>query len=119
MAMYEAGYGSSSRLYERAASQLGMTPATYRRGGQATDIRYTVADCPLGRLLLAGTERGICAVRLGDAGEALEAGLAPRAIDGRPFGAQDPGLSTAVPSELLEQSRHPPPQENRPSSAWM
>jgi AraC family transcriptional regulator of adaptative response/methylated-DNA-[protein]-cysteine methyltransferase len=76
MAMYEAGYGSSSRLYERAASQLGMTPATYQRGGQATHIRYTVADCPLGRLLLAGTERGICAVRLGNAGEALEAGLA-------------------------------------------
>jgi AraC family transcriptional regulator of adaptative response/methylated-DNA-[protein]-cysteine methyltransferase len=75
MAMVEAGYGSSSRLYERAASQLGMTPATYRRGGRAMHIRYTCADCPLGRLLLGGTERGICAVYLGDRDDKLEAEL--------------------------------------------
>src|SRR5438876_4161426 len=48
MALYEVGYGSSSRLYERASAQLGMTPATYRRGGRAVGIRYTVAACPLG-----------------------------------------------------------------------
>jgi AraC family transcriptional regulator of adaptative response/methylated-DNA-[protein]-cysteine methyltransferase len=66
MAMLEAGYGSSSRLYERASAQLGMTPGTYQRGGAAMQIHYTVAACPLGRLLLAGTERGICAVYLGD-----------------------------------------------------
>ncbi len=76
MAMIEAGYGSSSRLYERASSQLGMTPATYRRGGPATTIRYTLADCALGRLLLAGTERGICAVYLGDRDGQLETELA-------------------------------------------
>src|SRR5205085_142729 len=76
MAMYEAGYGSSSRLYERAGGQLGMTPATYRHGGRATRIRYTLADCPLGRLLLAATERGVCAVRLGDDDRTLTAGLA-------------------------------------------
>lgn len=76
MAMIEAGYGSSSRLYERASSQLGMTPATYQRGGPATTICYTLADCPLGRLLLAGTERGICAVYLGDRDAPLEAELA-------------------------------------------
>src|SRR5438552_3459632 len=70
MAMYEAGYGSSSRLYERASSQLGMTPATYRRGGPATRIHYTLARCPLGWLLLGATERGICAVRLGDEDDA-------------------------------------------------
>jgi AraC family transcriptional regulator of adaptative response/methylated-DNA-[protein]-cysteine methyltransferase len=75
MAMYEAGYSSSSRLYERAAPQLGMTPAEYQRGGK-TPIRYTLADSPLGRLLLAATERGICAVRLGDNDKALEAELA-------------------------------------------
>ena len=55
MALYEAGYGSSSRLYERAAQQLGMTPATYKRGGRGMCIRYTVAFCPLGRILLATT----------------------------------------------------------------
>jgi AraC family transcriptional regulator of adaptative response/methylated-DNA-[protein]-cysteine methyltransferase len=65
-ALYDAGYGSSSRLYERAAGRLGMTPATYRRGGQGIRIDYTIVDCSLGRLLVAATERGICAVRLGD-----------------------------------------------------
>jgi AraC family transcriptional regulator of adaptative response/methylated-DNA-[protein]-cysteine methyltransferase len=75
MALYEAGYGSSSRLYERSATQLGMTPATYQRGGRAVQIRYTLTDCPLGRLLLAGTERGVCALYLGDDDGALEAAL--------------------------------------------
>jgi AraC family transcriptional regulator of adaptative response/methylated-DNA-[protein]-cysteine methyltransferase len=73
--MYEAGFGSSSRLYERASTHLGMTPGTYRRGGPAVAIRYTITDCALGRLLLAGTERGVCAVSLGDDDAALEAFL--------------------------------------------
>ncbi len=75
-AMIEAGYGSPSRLYEKAAGQMGMTPGTYRRGGHAASIRYTVAGCPLGRMLLAGTERGVCAVYFGDADGPLEAELA-------------------------------------------
>jgi AraC family transcriptional regulator of adaptative response/methylated-DNA-[protein]-cysteine methyltransferase len=75
MAMVEVGYGSSSRLYERASGQLGMTPATYKRGGRSAHIGYTVAASPLGSLLLAATDRGICAVRLGDEAATLEAGL--------------------------------------------
>jgi AraC family transcriptional regulator of adaptative response/methylated-DNA-[protein]-cysteine methyltransferase len=75
MALYEAGYGSSSRLYERASSHLGMTPATYQRGGPATHIRYTIASCPLGRILLAATERGICGVCLGENDTELERSL--------------------------------------------
>ena len=74
-AIYDAGFGSSSRLYERAPAQLGMTPADYRRGGEGVQIRYTVAGCPLGRLLVAATEKGVCAVRLGDSDAALEANL--------------------------------------------
>jgi len=74
-AMYEAGYGSSSRLYERAPSQLGMTPADYRRGGKGVRISYTIAGCSLGRLLVAGTAKGICSVRLGDSDAVLEANL--------------------------------------------
>ncbi|HEY2857510.1 MAG TPA: bifunctional DNA-binding transcriptional regulator/O6-methylguanine-DNA methyltransferase Ada [Terracidiphilus sp.] len=62
-AMYDAGYGSSSRLYERTASQLGMTPDKYRRGAVAAAIRYTCADSPLGRMLIAATDRGICAIQ--------------------------------------------------------
>jgi AraC family transcriptional regulator, regulatory protein of adaptative response / methylated-DNA-[protein]-cysteine methyltransferase len=74
-ALYEAGFGSSSRLYERAPGQLGMTPGTYRKGGRATVIRYTTTRCPLGRVLLAATQRGICSVRLGDSDARLEADL--------------------------------------------
>jgi AraC family transcriptional regulator of adaptative response/methylated-DNA-[protein]-cysteine methyltransferase len=74
-ALYEAGYGSSSRLYEQAASQLGMTPASYRNGGPGLRIAYTVVDSPLGLLLVAATERGVCAVCLGDDEAALEDAL--------------------------------------------
>ncbi len=65
-AMYEAGYGSSSRLYEHSDSRLGMTPATYRRGGRGMSIGYSVADCALGRMLVASTDRGVSAVYFGD-----------------------------------------------------
>jgi AraC family transcriptional regulator of adaptative response/methylated-DNA-[protein]-cysteine methyltransferase len=74
-ALYHAGYGSSSRLYERAAAQLGMTPATYRRGGRGVRIAYSIVDCPLGRLLVAATERGICALSLGNSDAELQAAL--------------------------------------------
>ena len=74
-AMYEAGYGSSSRLYSNAAEKLGMTPAVYRRGGVGQRIRYTLVDSTLGRLLVAATERGVCAVKLGDDDSLLETGL--------------------------------------------
>jgi AraC family transcriptional regulator of adaptative response/methylated-DNA-[protein]-cysteine methyltransferase len=75
-ALHEAGYGSPSRVYESASDQLGMTPGAYRRGAPHTTIRYTLLDCPLGRLLLAGTDRGVCAVYLGDTDAPLEAELA-------------------------------------------
>jgi AraC family transcriptional regulator, regulatory protein of adaptative response / methylated-DNA-[protein]-cysteine methyltransferase len=74
-AMYDAGYSSSSRLYERASSQLGMTPDKYRRGAIAMRIRFTFADSPLGRMLVAATEKGLCAIQFGDSEEQLEQGL--------------------------------------------
>jgi AraC family transcriptional regulator, regulatory protein of adaptative response / methylated-DNA-[protein]-cysteine methyltransferase len=74
-AMYESGYGSSSRLYENSNDRLGMTPAVYRRGGRGVRISYTIAGCALGRLLVAATEKGLCAVRLGDSDKELEASL--------------------------------------------
>ena len=74
-ATYAAGYGSSSRVYERAGAQLGMTPATYARGGRGARIAFTVVPCPLGRLLVAATERGICRIGLGAGAEELAAGL--------------------------------------------
>ena len=75
-AMYDAGYGSSSRLYEKAPQQLGMTPRTYARGGRGMNINFTITDSPLGKLLVATTERGICAVTLGDSEAELETSLA-------------------------------------------
>lgn len=68
-ALYETGYGSTSRVYERSNAQLGMTPATYRKGGKGMKIGYTIAKSSLGKILVAATERGISAVYLGD-GEA-------------------------------------------------
>jgi AraC family transcriptional regulator of adaptative response/methylated-DNA-[protein]-cysteine methyltransferase len=65
MAMTEAGYGSSSRLYERSPGALGMTPGDYRAGGAGARIGYTVAKSPIGGLLVAATERGICSVTIG------------------------------------------------------
>jgi AraC family transcriptional regulator, regulatory protein of adaptative response / methylated-DNA-[protein]-cysteine methyltransferase len=74
-AMYDAGYGSSRALYEKSSSQLGMTPATYGRGGKGMRIIYTVAASPLGRLLVAATERGVCSIALGDSDSELIAKL--------------------------------------------
>jgi AraC family transcriptional regulator of adaptative response/methylated-DNA-[protein]-cysteine methyltransferase len=74
-AVYAAGYGSGRPVYERGRSPLGMTPATYRRGGRGLAIRYVVVASPLGRLLVAATERGVCSVRLGDDDAKLESGL--------------------------------------------
>src|SRR5207248_2921077 len=74
-ALYDAGYSSSSRLYERTASQLGMTPDKYRRGAIAAPIRYTFTDSPLGRMLVAATEKGICAIQFAVSDEELDQGL--------------------------------------------
>lgn len=65
-AVYDAGFGSGSRVYEHSNRLLGMTPASYRAGGLGASIRYTTTDTPLGRLLVATTARGICSVTLGD-----------------------------------------------------
>ena len=66
-ALYAAGYGSASRVYERSDAHLGMTPATYQKGGKGMKIRYTTAKSHLGEVLVAATERGVSAVYLGDA----------------------------------------------------
>ncbi len=74
-ALYAAGYGSSSRLYERTASQLGMTPEKYRRGAIAAVVQYTVANSPLGRMLIAATDKGICSIQFADSDDQLQQGL--------------------------------------------
>jgi len=74
-AIFESGYGSTSRLYENASQWLGMTPSTYRRGGRGMKVFFTIVDCYLGRLMVAATEQGICAVSLADEDSTLEAFL--------------------------------------------
>jgi AraC family transcriptional regulator, regulatory protein of adaptative response / methylated-DNA-[protein]-cysteine methyltransferase len=74
-AMYDAGYGSSSRLYERTASQLGMTPDKYRRGAIAATIRYACTDSPLGRMLIAATDKGVCSIQFDRSDSELLEGL--------------------------------------------
>ncbi len=74
-ATFDAGFGSSSRVYERADSALGMTPASYARGGRGARITYGISDCPLGKIMVAATARGLCRVILGDNSEDLIADL--------------------------------------------
>ncbi|MCH7484071.1 MAG: bifunctional DNA-binding transcriptional regulator/O6-methylguanine-DNA methyltransferase Ada [Chloroflexi bacterium] len=98
-ALYDAGYPSGSRLYEKSDDVLGMTPATYRRGGAGITVRYEITDCALGKLLVGATERGVCIVKLGDDGAQLERKLErefPRATLER----QGEGLSGWV-SEIV------------------
>jgi AraC family transcriptional regulator of adaptative response/methylated-DNA-[protein]-cysteine methyltransferase len=116
-AMYDAGYGSSSRLYEKTASQLGMTPDKYRRGAIAASIRYTCADSPLGRMLIAATERGICSIQFARSDEELIEGLkrefpfAARKVDDgglrawvkvllRKMRGRNPGASSLLPLDI-------------------
>lgn len=65
-AMYDAGYNSNGRFYETSNEILGMTPSTYRAGGVKTNIRFAVGECSLGSILVAKSERGLCAIFLGD-----------------------------------------------------
>jgi AraC family transcriptional regulator of adaptative response/methylated-DNA-[protein]-cysteine methyltransferase len=74
-ATYEAGFGSGSRAYEQSRTGLGMTPGTYRKGGRGMRIRYTILETVAGHLLAAATERGLCAVMLGDDDAPLESAI--------------------------------------------
>lgn len=74
-ALYAAGYGSSSRVYEKANQRLGMTPATYRRGGEGARIAYSLVTSSLGTVLVARTARGVCAIKIGDDPARLRAEL--------------------------------------------
>ena len=74
-ALYDAGYGSPSRVYESGAAKLGMTPARYRAGGAGETIRWSLVDTALGPALVAATQRGVCMVELGNDARALETKL--------------------------------------------
>ena len=108
-AMLDAGYGSSSRFYERAVPKLGMSPSVYRRGGAGTTIRYAIvdADAPLGRLMVAATSRGICAVAMAATDAELTAALA-REYPAAAIAADPGGLAEWTAAILAHlEGRHP------------
>jgi AraC family transcriptional regulator of adaptative response/methylated-DNA-[protein]-cysteine methyltransferase len=77
-AIYDAGYNSSGRFYDAATARLGMTPTRYRAGGAGTEIRFAVGECSLGSILVAASDRGVCAILLGDDPDALTRDLQDR-----------------------------------------
>lgn len=77
-AMYEAGFSSSGRFYEHVPQRLGMTPSEYRSGGANTEIRFAVGECSLGSILVAQSDRGVCAIWLGDDPDRLSRDLQDR-----------------------------------------
>lgn len=97
--LYESGFGSSRSLYEKAGERLGMTPAVYKKGGKGITIGYTIVDSPIGKILVAATPRGICAVSFGDTEDELS-----RELEQEFFAAEitkdDSGLRKAVDSIL-------------------
>ncbi len=119
-ATYDAGFGSSRRVYEHAADALGMTPSAFRHGGKGVTIRYTTAATAIGRMLLAATNRGLAAVSFGDSDASLLAELKheyPRAQ----FRRDTAHLNRYVRSVLRyvngQAVKHPPPLDV-PSTAF-
>lgn len=114
-AIYEAGYSSSSRFYDRSTGMLGMTPTQYRQGGRALPIRFALGQCSLGAVLVAATERGVCAISLGDDPEELVHELETRFPRAQLIGAdaefeqlvaqvvglvENPGTAAALPLDV-------------------
>jgi AraC family transcriptional regulator of adaptative response/methylated-DNA-[protein]-cysteine methyltransferase len=105
-ALYEAGFSSSSRLYENSTEQMGMTPASYREGARGVAIRYAIGESPLGKALVAVTDVGLCAVAFANLESELEDDLAarfPRAEIVR----DDAGLGTTLREVLSQMTEHP------------
>ncbi len=114
-ATYEAGFGSSSRVYESAHRMLGMTPGAFRKGGEGMQLRYTIVSSAYGRVLVAATDRGVCAVMLGDRDNALVRDLKsqfPRATRTR-VDEGDAWLAQLV-TRVAEQVLRPGTAENIP-----
>ena len=108
-AIYESGFGSSSRLYESSRDSLGMTPRTLRAGGAGLVIRYATARSPLGRMLAASTDAGICAIAFGRDDAELTAGLRQRFNRAQlvPAKGNTGWLAEALAFVLSQTTEHP------------
>ena len=104
-AIYQAGFGSSSRVYEQAGSRLGMTPTEYRSGGSDVAISYALAETPVGRMIVAATDRGLCFVQFGEsAGELVES--LRREYPAAPIEQMHPGGSEQLELWVSALGRH-------------
>ena len=104
-AIYEAGYGSSSRFYEQAATDLGMSPTRFRERGLNETIRFATARCELGLLLVAATDRGVCSVMLGDEAASLEK-LLRQEFSAAKVVADAPGMAEQMAAILSTMTEH-------------
>jgi AraC family transcriptional regulator of adaptative response/methylated-DNA-[protein]-cysteine methyltransferase len=95
-AIYDAGFVSIGRFYEGSGARLGMTPSEFRGGGQGTDIWFAVGECSLGSILVAQTDRGVCAIAMGDEPEALVRDLEARFPKARLIGGDAKFESTVA-----------------------
>ncbi len=111
-AIYDAGFGSSSRLYENSGARLGMTPRELRNGARGIAIRYTISDSPLGRMLVASTDKGICTIAFGDEDAEIVSTLRQR-FPNADLAAETPNtpktgwLAEAVSFILSQMGEHP------------
>lgn len=107
-ATFDAGYGSSSRIYSQSDARLGMTPATYRRGGRGMRIRYTTTPTSIGQLLVGITDRGICAVSIADDVASLERELRDEYPEASIERASDRALDETVAAVVAQvENRRP------------
>jgi AraC family transcriptional regulator of adaptative response/methylated-DNA-[protein]-cysteine methyltransferase len=112
-ATFEAGYGSSSRVYERAMTALGMTPASYAKGGKGAVIFFAISPCRLGKLLVAATARGLCRVELGTSDGALLEDLHREFPEAESVERDDAALGRYV-TELLRRIDGKGPRQDLP-----
>jgi AraC family transcriptional regulator, regulatory protein of adaptative response / methylated-DNA-[protein]-cysteine methyltransferase len=108
-AIYEAGFSSSSRMYEGADARLGMRPERFRKGGFGENIRFLITDCPLGKVLVAATDRGLCAVTLGSNGRTMERELRERfpAANIQEASMNDERLGATARAVISRMTEHP------------
>ncbi len=111
-AVYEAGYGSSSRVYERADTRLGMTPKQYRQGGRNVTITHVTVESPVGLMMIGATDRGLCFLQFGDSANDLERALAKEYPSARiepmkePYGGEFQKWVDALNAHLAGKQPH-------------
>lgn len=105
-AIYDSGFGSSSRLYENSSKQLGMTPTELRQGGKGIEIRYSIGNSPLDKMLVAVTDAGLCATSFGSLESELEDDLAAR-FPLSHIRRDEQGLGSLVQQVLTQMTEHP------------